>query len=360
MALRCLDDDGCSIQAFDLSPDDWRDLKRRNREADTLRMPCCASRVILKCSHKGTQFFAHASAGECTTAPETEVHLRLKQIAVEVARSRGWNAETEVTGATPTGERWQADVLASKGDHKVAVEVQWSGQTNDETLRRQNRYRQSGIRCLWLFRRKGFPASFEVPAVQVIARSGEDLTVRFADDYLDRRVPIRKFFDAVFDSRLKYGFPLGMAATVSIRAAPITCWSGSCGAGTTIITGVDVKFGGQIARFTIPDLDEFPAIFSAVRDRLPADPRIGEIKPRFSKTQGRSYLSNGCAKCDSLVGQFFEIEARWQEAVISEFSIVLSEHWKEAIERHEEGHEFGWDVYEHPDTAAVERVSEPT
>jgi hypothetical protein len=72
--------------------------------------------------------------------------------------------------------------------------------------------------------------------------------------------------------------------------------------------------------------------------------------------QGRSYLSNGCAKCDSLFVEFFEIEARSLEAVISVFPIVLSPAWKEAIERHEEGHEFGWDVYEHPDAAAIDQT----
>ncbi len=33
-------------------------------------------------------------------------------------------------------------------------------------------------------------------------------------------------------------------------------------------------------------------------------PRMGVIKPRFSKTVGEKYVSQGCAHCDALVGEF--------------------------------------------------------
>jgi competence protein CoiA len=140
MPLRCLDPTGRSIQSFDLADE--------NRKARSLRMLCCGSQVILKRSHLGTQFFAHKVVGRCATAPETEAHLQLKRTVVFAARANGWEATTEVPGTSPLGEQWKADVLAQKGIHKVAVDIQWAGQTNDETMRRQERYRQSGIRGL--------------------------------------------------------------------------------------------------------------------------------------------------------------------------------------------------------------------
>jgi competence CoiA-like predicted nuclease len=137
---------------FDLSPDEWRALEAENRAARQLGLPCCSSRAVLKRSNLGTQFFAHKAASDCSTAPETETHLRLKRMVVEAARAHGWDAETEVVGVAPSGERWKADVLARDGRHVVAVEIQWSAQTVEEARRRQARYASSGVRCLWLLR----------------------------------------------------------------------------------------------------------------------------------------------------------------------------------------------------------------
>jgi competence CoiA-like predicted nuclease len=146
MPLRCLDPTGRSIHSFDLAHEQWRAMELENRKARHLRMPCCSSQVTLKRSRLGTPFFAHRAVRTCTTAAETEAHLRLKKMAVEAARANGWTAETEVSGASPLGEQWRADVLARRRERMVAVEVQWSNQTNDGILRRQERYRQSGAR----------------------------------------------------------------------------------------------------------------------------------------------------------------------------------------------------------------------
>src|SRR4051794_31062770 len=82
MPLRCLDPSGRSIHAFDLSDDEWKALETENRKTRHLRMPCCSSHVTLKRSRLGTPFFAHKAVGSCTTAPETEEHLHLKQMVV--------------------------------------------------------------------------------------------------------------------------------------------------------------------------------------------------------------------------------------------------------------------------------------
>src|SRR4030095_14068728 len=110
MPLRCLDTEaGHPIHAFDLSGDEWRLLEAENRRTRHLSMPCCSSKVVLRRSPRGTQYFAHKVVGGCATAPETEAHLRLKRLAVEVARKHDWQAETEVSGLTPEGELWSAD-----------------------------------------------------------------------------------------------------------------------------------------------------------------------------------------------------------------------------------------------------------
>src|SRR5690606_10314018 len=149
----CLDPAGRSILAFDLSDKAWQALARENRKARHLRMPCCAAAVALKRSPRGNPFLAHLPGAACLSAGETEAHRTLKAMAVEAPRANGWAATTEEAGVAPSGVSWQADVLARRGRHLVALEVQWSKQPLDEIMRRQERYRASGIRGLWLLRR---------------------------------------------------------------------------------------------------------------------------------------------------------------------------------------------------------------
>ena len=71
-------------------------------------------------------------------------------------------------GNTPDGGLWTADVLAERGKHRIAFEVQWSPQNQEETAQRQERYRNSGVRGLWLMSRpSGLQISKEVPSLLV-------------------------------------------------------------------------------------------------------------------------------------------------------------------------------------------------
>jgi competence protein CoiA len=332
-----------SVHAFDLSPEEWRTLELENRAKRHLRMPCCSSQVTLKKSRLGTQFFAHKAVGDCSTAPETETHLRLKQMAVAAARAAGWDAETEVAGTTPSGEQWKADVLARKGEIKVAIEIQWSAQTKEETLRRQKRYAQSDVRCLWLLRQSDFPVDHALPAARISGNLKEGFIALVPSGSRElQSVPMQDFLTAAFNKRLRFGVPLGASANVSVRAGHMFCWL--CGAETQIITGVDVEFGPHECAFSVPDLDAYPDLFDVVRSRLPNDLRIGAIKRRFSKAQERLYLSNGCAHCDALIGEFSEHEAWEDQKEMCAFPIRITEQWRQAIEGNV-AFERGWGVY---------------
>ncbi|UTS89558.1 hypothetical protein [Rhizobium anhuiense] len=71
---------------------------------------------------------------------------------------------------------------------------------------------------------------------------------------------------------------------------------------------------------------------------------MGRLKKRHSKTQERQYMSNGCYRCDSIVGEFFEIEARHSEETVNSFPIQITPDWKQAIEA-EMGYQPEWAVY---------------
>lgn len=335
MSLRCVDPTmNRSVLSFDLSPDEWRTLERENKSVRHLRMPCCNAQVVLKKSRRGTPFFAHKGKGNCATAPETETHLRLKRMAVEVARAYGWNAETEVAGTTPSGKTWRADVLARKDRHQVAVEIQWSSQTEEETQRRQARYAESGVRCLWLFRQKRIPVDRDLPAARINGDLDGGFVALVPKGYGEQSVPMREFFEAVFNRRFRFGLPLGCVAHVSIQVAPMSCWS--CNGQTRILTGVDVDVGPDTYRLTVPTLGAHPEhleLFKIVRRHIPDGLGLGNIKRRYSRTQQRSYLSNGCAHCDALSGETFEIDAWYDEKPVCEFTVHVDELWHRAIRR---------------------------
>jgi len=338
MPLRCIDEDGADIFAFDLNSIEWKSLASLNRRSNLLRMPCCNAGVTLRRSKRGIQHFVHKVIGNCTSAPETEHHLRLKEFAVEVARRYGWTVETEVRGVTSDGEEWIADVLARKNNAKVAIEIQWSPQTPEETLRRQERYRQSGVRCLWLFRHAGFPIAAEIPAVQVSAVGDGYVT-----SLSDISMPLQSFLDAAFDGRLKFGLPSIGKALVQIRAGDIECWKSQCKATTQIITGIDVIFGSRTYSWIVKTLDGAPpSVLRSVIDNLPKNLKIGTLKKRYSNTVGDEYLSNGCYRCDSLIGQHFEFSVWYSDEIISSFQIDVSGDWRRMIEQE---YEPKWAVY---------------
>ena len=111
---------------------------------------------VVKCiwflhSKLGTQFFAHKRRGECTSAAETAEHLFVKACIAKAIKGTEWEVSTEQRGQAPDGSVWVADVMASRAAHRIAFEMQWSAQSQDETARRQEQYRSSGVRGLWLF-----------------------------------------------------------------------------------------------------------------------------------------------------------------------------------------------------------------
>jgi len=356
MPLRCLDSDENSIHAFELADEAWSALRAENKKRRHLRLPCCPAQVILKTSPLGLRFFAHSSKGSCTTEPETEEHLLLKTLIAEAVSKAGWSCATEVAGCAPSGYAWTADVLAEKGKHKIAFEIQWSSQTTEETLYRQERYRESGIRCLWLFRRTGFPISEALPAVCIGGdkTSGFDIRIPLYTRVPPREfnnparwtqiIPLGKFFEALFERRFRYGAPDGVTAEVTVNSGVLDCWKQECRARTRIVTFIDVAVGPHEVQFDLRSLGRYPELLRQVLERIPPTRQFGAIKPRYSGTMGEKYMSNGCYRCDALVGAHFEHDAWYSEnQLLARFPIAISGAWREAIEA--EYGDLGWGIH---------------
>ena len=148
MPLRSLID-GKEVIAPLLDEDEWNRLKEAVRSKESvILLPCCQRSGFFRTSQLGTHHFVHKRKLDCDWKPETAEHLKIKSETVVACKNAGYGVSSEVSGSD-----WRADVLATKGSRKIAFEVQWSAQTLEETLDRQERYRRDGVRGCWLFRK---------------------------------------------------------------------------------------------------------------------------------------------------------------------------------------------------------------
>jgi len=151
MPTTCLNAKREVLISFDFSRDEWDALKSTYQQAGLI-MKCCGAPAVPKTSRLGTQFFAHKNS-ECGEGHESLEHILCKQLVVKGARSAGWKALPEEAGKDIEGNKWISDVLCSKGQRKVAFEIQLANQTFSEYKRRTAVYHKSKVRCLWLVRR---------------------------------------------------------------------------------------------------------------------------------------------------------------------------------------------------------------
>lgn len=132
-------------------------------------LPCCDAPAVPKTSINGVQFFSHL-ADECVTAPETIWHRTGKLALVSALRHWGLNVGDEVDGTTPLGDPWRADVLFHIGGRRIAIELQRSYQHLKDFIRRQERYRASGVECYWLTRKETFITLAKATSRMVLKR----------------------------------------------------------------------------------------------------------------------------------------------------------------------------------------------
>lgn len=342
MGLRCIDTrSGKSIHAFEFSTQEWQSLAAENALKRHLRTPCCQAEIILRRSKLGTQHFVHRLRGSCTSAPESEDHRHVKRVIVEVARVNGWQAEAEVDGLSTDREPWRADVLLSKGDARIAIEVQWSRQSQEETARRQSRYASSGVRGLWLFQQSRFTASKDIPAVRISGNPLNGYEVFVPTGSGEQALPLASFITASLNRQYEFGLPLGAAADVRVRCGNMDCYN--CGAETLIITGLDIDIGPHKLSATISELDNCPDLVRQALQITPTHIPLGRITHRYSREAGSRYLSNGCAHCGALIGAHYEYQAWDRQDVVARFRTVVDDRMRQlAIDL---GEEPGWGVH---------------
>lgn len=340
MALRCINTlTGQDLHAFEFDPIEWENLALKNKLEDHLRAPCCQAEVILRRSKLGTQHFVHKIRGTCNSSPETEEHRQVKRVIVEVGKANGWLAVAEVNGLSPEGEAWRADVLLSKGRARIAVEVQWSKQSDDETARRQARYASSGVRGLWIFQQERFAVSKDIPAVRICGTLANGFEICVPTGTGEQVMPLASFVSAVLNRQYRFGLPLGATATVAVRCGIIDCYR--CGAETPIITRLDINVGPHELSAAIPQLDSCPDLVARALQVMPQRLSPGRIMRRYSQVASARYLSNGCAHCGTLIGAHYEYLAWGNQTVVGKFHVLVDNGIRQLAMKLGEGPEWG-------------------
>lgn len=154
MTQSALTREGIPVNAATIPSAHWEALKQNLNLGDFV-MACCQAPAVLKTSINGLQFFAHTS-NECATAPETVWHKNGKVAVLAGLASLGIEGRDEVTGQSPTGSQWKADVLFSFHGRTIAIELQRSYQNLRDFMRRHERYAESSVECYWLMRKEQF------------------------------------------------------------------------------------------------------------------------------------------------------------------------------------------------------------
>lgn len=273
----------------------------------TLRFACCDSDCYARESKLGTRHFVHKRGADCGAVGETLEHLLAKSLVALGVRDAGWNVDVEAEG-----DGWRADVLAERKSIRVAIEVQWSAQTLEETMARQERYEQADIRCAWLFRRlpKGMKQTKELPAFKL--------------DFADRQepkvdgVPLRSFASALLNRKVKFCERTKAAQTqrLTISFYPYECWKckRSCHAfqvaneamAVLSVHDVGIAYLGDAFPNGADCCSEALEIARRTKSDDEGNPLLlGQIKNRYSRTINRSYLSQGCPHCDAIFGDHY-------------------------------------------------------
>ncbi len=304
MPLKALDGLNAIIAPL-LADDDWANLCMDTRAGRReLLLPCCRTRCYARVSKLGTRHFVHKRGVHCETRGETMQHLLAKEHAARGCRDAGYEVDTEVQG-----DDWIADVLATKDRTRIAFEVQWSSQTLTETEERQARYERHGVRGAWLFRKHpaGAAPRRDLPMFKLTFPSRD---APFVED-----MPLRLFTAALLGGKFKFCDKVAASPNqvLHLRFVEYECWRchKACHIYRVENDGLLSLHGKPIAGFgeSFGEPAEYhPGVLRAVGEfQRTAEGReliLGQIKRRYSKTQKRSYISQGCPHCHALFGEW--------------------------------------------------------
>lgn len=308
---------GERVVSTEMDGDQWESLKKRYRSGEPLLMSC-GQPGKASVSPLGLQFFAHKTGTKCGMheGAESPEHLELKSLLVDAARAAGWEAELECPS---DGREWIADVMVTKGERRIALEVQWSRQASEDFTRRQKRYEADGIECIWFVAPKNTGNAASVPSHTVGGAPGAwHLALLTTLDRYDRTdVPFGKAVGHILEGDYR-NLTEPYVQAYSVDTAMVKCWQDSCAKWFTVWRledlqvktrcGLEGTVGGVYhleSRMFLQDrierliADQIVPLLGHEQVDLP---RAAKLNTRFSKTAGQKYLAYCCPHCGIISG----------------------------------------------------------
>lgn len=246
---------------------------------------------------------------------EYSLHDEIKFAVEKACNALGFDAKNECWGRD-----WRADVMVEKDHQRYAFEIQMSPQTLNRTIERQEKYMRDGVIGCWLF--ETIPAKLseerpDLPLFQVFQEEGEfkvSLSGRkvlpleiFVEDFLKGKIQFRSH---VLTNKIQH---------LNIQFYEMPCWdcgvinhlyyikpefTSSCNASLHYVESL----WGEHRLVYIPKVRQVVEEYAASVPEL----NLATIKPRYSKTAGKSYVSYGCEACDKIFGDWFVHEAEME------------------------------------------------
>ena len=341
MPLKCATKTGEMVLAFNHDAVSWKELAEKNRRLGILVMPCCGRPVVLKRSHLGTRFFAHARRGGSTCPSESEEHLLAKDLVAKAVVQAGWNAETE---AVLKSHGLVADVLATKGKKSVAFEIQWSRQKKNDTERRHAAYEKAGIRALWLFKQGDYPRCKEIPAFRLVRdaenRSFQVWVWRNGHDYEKVNTPaqaveLQEFVSGALVGRLKWMPAIGLSIPAFVHVGMHEC---RCGHVIPVLSVIELDIsrvlpGHDNPKLSVEAFQEYPEFLRTAKAQKLLKKQGVVLHFGVSKWKTHHwgddifsrYILNSCSGCGDLIGGYEIISGGTESKPAFDLSLTLSE-----------------------------------
>lgn len=208
-------------------------------------------------------------------------------------------------------EKWSADIVVNCGTYKVAFNICKSPRNIVETYKAMREERVCG--CWFLLPTKNsvfFPNN--MPCFKLSEKS-DNIQVFLNSEFDDENfnvIALDSFISSILKGKIRFAQKI-LVKYIEVCFFEMVCWKCHKKSYVYFINRLLSSDGISISyeNLLLDKLEFNPAVVSAIEKYITAHSgqgiRMGQIKPRYSKTVGKSYPSFGCAFCDSIFGDYF-------------------------------------------------------